>query len=204
MKIYETRVAPNPRRVRVFLAEKGLGSDIDYVQIDLQKGENLSAEFRQKNPMAKVPVLELDDGTWIAESVAICRYFEEIQPEPTLMGRNPLEKAQVEMWQRWLELYFLMPTGMCFQHTSGYFKDRMTPNKEWGEDCGKASAKFFKKLDAHLEGKQFILGDYFSIADITALCTVDFNKVNSLRIQPEHKNLQAWYERMNARPSAKA
>jgi glutathione S-transferase len=120
------------------------------------------------------------------------------------MGRNPQEKAQVEMWQRWLEFYFFMPTGMCFQHSSGYFKDRMNPIKAWGEECGKNVEKFFKRLDRHLEGKEFILGDYFSIADITALCTIDFNRVNNLRIGEDQPHLKAWYERINARPSAKA
>jgi glutathione S-transferase len=186
----------------MFLAEKGV--EMDYVQIDLQKGENLTPEFKQKNPMGKVPVLELDDGTCIAESMAICRYFEEIKPEPLLMGRTPVERAQVEMWQRWLEMYFLLPTGMCFQHSSGYFKDRMNPIKEWGDDCGKAAAQFFTRLDAHLAGKEFVLGDYFSVADITAFCTIDFNKIINVRILPEQTNLQAWYQRIKSRPSATA
>lgn len=202
MKIYEMRIAPNPRRVRIFLAEKGI--ELDFVELDLQKGENLTPEFRKKNPMGKVPVLELDDGACISETVAICRYFEELQPDAPLMGRTPQEKAEVEMWQRWIEFYFLMPTGMCFQHSSGYFKDRMTPIKEWGDECGKNTLKFFKRLNDHLEGKEFILGDYFSIADITAFCTIDFNKVNNFRISPDQPHLQAWYDRVKARPSSAA
>jgi glutathione S-transferase len=185
----------------MFLAEKGV--KVEFVQVDIQKGENLTPEFKAKNPMGKVPVLELDDGTCISETVAICRYFEELYPKHLLMGRTGVERAQTEMWQRWLEMYFLLPTGMCFQHTTGYFKDRMNPVKEWGEDCGKAAESFFTRLDNHLEDKEFILGDYFSIADITALCTIDFNKVNNIRISPEQKNLKAWYDRVSARPSAK-
>ncbi|MCP5161356.1 MAG: glutathione S-transferase family protein [Hahellaceae bacterium] len=202
MKIYEMKVAPNPRRVRMFLAEKGIA--MEYVQLDLGKGENLSPEFREKNPMAKVPVLELDDGTCISESMAICRYFEELQPEPALMGRTPLEKAQIEMWQRWIEFYFLMPTGMCFQHSSGYFKDRMTPVPEWGAVCRDNVVKFFERLNRHLEHHRYLVGDQFSIADITALCTVDFNKVNQLGILPEQTHLQRWYKEVSSRPSAKA
>lgn len=202
MKIYEMKVAPNPRRVRMFLAEKGIA--MEYVQLDLGKGENLSPEFREKNPMAKVPVLELDDGTYISESMAICRYFEELQPEPALMGHTPLEKAQIEMWQRWIEFYFLMPTGMCFQHCSGYFKDRMTPVPEWGEVCRDNVVKFFERLNRHLEHHRYLVGDQFSIADITALCTVDFNKVNQLGILPEQTHLQRWYNDVSSRPSAKA
>lgn len=203
MKIYEMKRAPNPRRVRIFLAEKGI-KDIEFVQVDLQKGENLSAEFKRKNPLGKVPVLELDDGRCINETVAICKYFEETHPEPALLGSNPFEKAQIEMWQRWVEFYFLMPTGMCFQHTSGYFKDRMNPIREWGEDCRKQVSQFMHFLNKHLETNIFLTGDRFSIADITALCTIDFNRVNEISIEDEHIHLKRWYEEISSRPSAKA
>ena len=134
MKIFETKTAPNPRRVRMFMAEKGLLDKAEFVEIDIQKGENLTPEFVARNPMKKVPVMELDDGTCVAETMAICRYFEESYPDaPKLLGETALEKTLIEQWLRWIELYFFMPTGMCFQHTSGYFKDRMNPIKEWGE-----------------------------------------------------------------------
>lgn len=204
MKIHETKMAPNPRRVRVFLHEKGVLDQIDFIELDLQKGENLTPEFKAMNPMGKVPVLELDDGTCISETVAICRYFDELNPEPALFGETPLEKAKIEQWVRWIELYFFMPTGMCFQHCSGYFKDRMNPIPEWGEDCRKQTERFFGFLDRHLEGQEFIVGDRFTIADINAMCTIDFNKVNKLGIKPEQKHLQAWYDRVSSRPSAKA
>lgn len=204
MKIYEMKVAPNPRRVRMFLAEKGLLDQVEFVELNLQKGENLTPEFSAMNPMKKVPVLELDDGRHIAETMAICRYFEETHPEPALLGRDPFEKAQIEQWLRWIELYFFMPTGMCFQHSSGYFKDRMTPIAEWGAECRKQAEGFFRFLDRHLEGREFIVGDSFSAADINALCTIDFNKVNSLRIDPEQAHLKAWYDRISSRPSARA
>ena len=205
MKIFETRTAPNPRRVRMFMAEKGLLDKAEFVEIDIQKGENLTPEFVARNPMKKVPVMELDDGTCIAETMAICRYFEEAYPDtPQLMGETAAEKAQVEQWLRWLEFYFFMPTGMCFQHTTGYFKDRMNPIKEWGEECGQGVEKFMHFLNKHLEGKDYICCDRFTAADINAFTTVAFARVVNVRIKPEHTNLQAWYDRIKARPSAQA
>ncbi len=202
MKIYEMKIAPNPRRVRMFLAEKGQLDQIDFVELDLQKGENLTPEFAARNPMKKVPVLELEDGTCISETMAICRYFEELHPEPALLGRDALEKARIEQWLRWIEFYFFMPTGMCFQHTSGYFDDRMNCIPEWGEECRKGVQKFFHFMNKHLEGREYLVGDQFSAADINALCTIDFNKVNRIGIEAEQTNLKAWYDRISARASA--
>lgn len=205
MKIHETRMAPNPRRVRMFMAEKGLLDQAEFIELDLQKGENLTPQFKALNPMKKVPVLELDDGSTICETMAICRYFEELHPDTTpLLGRNALEKAQVEQWLRWIEFYFFLPTGMCFQHTSGYFKDRMTPVPEWGEQCREGAQKFFHFLNKHLEGREFIVGDSLTAADINALTTIDFNKVIKLGIEPDQTHLQAWYDRISQRESAKA
>ncbi len=203
MKIFETRTAPNPRRVRMFMAEKGLLDEAEFVEIDLLKGENRSPEFAARNPMKKVPVMELDDGTCISETMAICRYFEEAYPDaPTLLGNTPVEKALVEQWLRWLDFYFFMPTGMCFQHTTGYFKDRMTPFPEWGAECGKGVQKFMHFLDKHLEGKEYLCLDRFTAADINAYVTLAFARVVQIRIEPEQKNLQAWYDRINQRASA--
>lgn len=205
MKMYETSTAPNPRRVRIFMAEKGLLDKVEFVQLDLQKGENLSAGFVARNPMKKVPVLELDDGTCISETMAICRYFEEQYPDTTpLLGTTPLEKAQIEQWLRWIEYYFFMPVGMCFQHTTGYFKDRMNPIKEWGEESGAQVARFMEFLDDHLQGHDYIYGDQFTAADINAMCAIDFARVVKIKITPEQSNLQAWYDRIRERPSAKA
>ncbi|MCK0163400.1 glutathione S-transferase family protein [Marinobacter sp. S6332] len=203
MKIFETKTAPNPRRVRMFMAEKGLLDKAEFIEIDLQKGENLTPEYVARNPMKKVPVMELDDGTCISETMAICRYFEENHPEaPTLLGDTPIEKALIEQWVRWVEFYFFMPTGMCFQHTSGYFKDRMNPIKEWGEDCGKSVGKFMAFLDKHLADKDYICCNRLTAADINAFTTVAFARVVNIRILPEHTNLQAWYDSIKARPSA--
>lgn len=202
MKIYETKTAPNPRRVRMFLAEKGI--DVDYVQVDIQKGENLSPQMRAKNPLGKIPILELDDGTCIAETDAICTYFEAIQPEPPLMGTTPIEKATISMWQRQVEFAFMMQVGMCFQHTTGYFKDRMTPVPEFGKEAGINAAKYLNILERRLGEKEFIAGNTFSIADITALCAMDFARVVKIRMTEEHVNLARWYEAVSNRASAKA
>lgn len=204
MKIYEQKIAPNARRVRMFLAEKGLLDSVEFVELDLQKGDNRRADFRDKNMFAKIPVLELDDGTCISESVAICRYFEALNPTPSLFGVEALEQAQVEMWQRRCEMYFLNMVGMAFQHTSGFFADRMTPNKEWGDDCAKNASKFMHMLDKHLADSEFVAGNTFSIADITALITIDFARVIKLRRGEGQQNLKRWYDLVSARPSAKA
>lgn len=205
MKIFETKTAPNPRRVRMFMSEKGLLDKAEFVEIDLQKGENLTPEYAARNPMKKVPVLELDDGTCISETMAICRYFEEAYPDtPSLLGDTPLEKAHVEQWLRWIEFSLSMPTGMCFQHTTGYFKDRMNPIKEWGEECRTMVEKFLHFLDKQLDGKQYICCDRFTAADINAFTSVAFGRVVDIRIKPEQTNLQAWYDRIKQRPSAQA
>ncbi|MBF7074097.1 glutathione S-transferase family protein [Glaciecola sp. MH2013] len=202
MKIYDTKTAPTPRRVRIFLAEKNIS--MEYVQVDLQKGENLSAEMREKNPIGKIPILELDDGSCIGESDAICTYFEALQPEPPLMGVTPLQKAQIAMWQRQVDLCLFMQVGMCFQHTTGYFKDRMTPVKDYGVEAGKNAAKYLSVLDRQLQDNEFVAGDTFSIADITTLCSIDFARVIDVRIAEKHSALQSWYDRIAARESAKA
>jgi len=202
MKIYDTKTAPTPRRVRIFLAEKGI--DVDYVQVDLAKGENLSPEMRAKNPIGKIPVLELDDGTCIGESDAICLYFEALQPEPPLLGVTPLEKGVIAMWQRQIEMCLFNQVGMCFQHTTGYFKDRMTPVPEFGKVSGINANKYLSVLDKRLAENEFMAGDKFSIADITALCAIDFGRVVDLRIGEDQVNLQRWYDQINSRPSIKA
>ncbi|MCF6193037.1 MAG: glutathione S-transferase family protein [Kangiellaceae bacterium] len=202
MKLLETKQAPNARRVRMFLAEKKI--TLDTVELDLKNGDNLTDEFKAKNPFAKVPVLELDDGSCISESVAICRYFEELHPEPALMGTSPLQKAQIEMWQRRAEFGFLMPVGMAFQHCSGFFKDRMTPRDDWGKDCIKSAYGYLKMLDEHLAEGEYLAGRQFSIADITMLTTLDFAKVIDIRLNEKHSNLQRWYELVSSRESAKA
>ena len=202
MKIYDTKTAPTPRRVRIFLAEKGI--EINYVQVDLAKGENLSSEMLAKNPIGKIPVLELDDGTCIGESDAICLYFESLYPQIPLMGETALEKATIAMWQRQIEMCLFVQIGMCFQHTSGYFKDRMTPVPEYGKEAGINAVKYLQLLEKRLADNEFMAGECYSIADITAFCAIDFAKVVNIRIGEDQLNLQRWYKQMNERHSAKA
>ena len=202
MKIYQTHMAPNPRRVRMFLAEKNI--EMDYQEVDIASGDNLTPEMRAKNPTTKVPFLELDDGTCIGETVAICRYFEEIKSENPLMGRTALEKAQVEMWQRRIEFHLLLPVSMCFVHTTGYFKDRMKPIAEWGDISGQNAVTYFEELNEHFSQSSYLVDDYFSIADITLLCSIDFARVVKIRINEEHTHLLDWYARVSSRSSASA
>lgn len=202
MKIYDSNVAPNPRRVRIFLAEKGI--KVPYEQVDLAKAQNRSPEFLKINPMGGVPVLELDDGTHIAESVAICRYFEETQPEPRLMGTDARDKALVEMWQRRMELNLLGMVAGSFRNTSEFFKGRIPQVPEYGEVCRQAAEKMYGFLDGVLADRQFVAGQRFTIADITALVAIDFAKLIKLRVAPEQKNLGRWYDAVSSRPSARA
>ncbi len=202
MKIYEFTMAPNPRRVRVFLAEKGI--KVPYEQVDIAAGKNRAPEFLKINPMGGLPVLELDDGTHIAESVAICRYFEELHPEPRLMGTDAKDKAVVEMWNRRMEFELLSNTAGAFRNTSAFFKGRIPQVPEYGEICKNAALKRLEWLDGELANRQFIAGNRFTIADITALIAVDFGRLTDIRIQANQKNLARWHETVSARPSAKA
>lgn len=202
MKIYDSATAPNPRRVRIFLAEKGV--EIPYEQVDIVKADNRGVEFRRKNPLGTLPVLELDDGTHIAESVAICRYFEELHPNPPLMGGDARDRALVEMWQRRMELEVFSPITQVFRNSHPFFAGRIPQVPEWGEVCRAAAVARMAWLDTVLAEREFIAGDRYTIADITALCGIDFGRVSKIRVQPEQTNLARWHAAVSARPSAKA
>jgi glutathione S-transferase len=202
MKIYEFTQAPNPRRVRVFLAEKGINVPLE--QVNIGTGDNRKPEFLKINPMGGLPVLELDDGTHIAESVAICRYFEETKPEPRLMGIDAKDKAVVEMWNRRMELEVLMMTASAFRNTSDFFKGRIPQVKEYGEICKGAAIKRMEWLDTVLADREFIAGPRYTIADITAMVGIDFGRTTGIKIQENQKNLARWHQAVSSRPSAKA
>ena len=202
MKLYDARTAPNPRRVRIFLAEKGIEVPIE--QVDIVSAQNRSPEFRTKNAMGTLPVLELDDGTTIAESVAICRYFEEIQPDPALMGTDAKDRAVVEMWQRRMELEVFVPVAQAFRNVHAFFKGRIPQVPEYGEVCRTHAQQRLAWLDEVLADRPFIAGERYTIADITALCGIDFGRVSDIRIHPEQVNLTRWHQAVSARPSAKA
>ncbi len=202
MKIYNSPTAPNPRRVRVFLAEKGV--QVPYEDVDIGKAVNRQPEFRKKNPMAGVPVLELDDGTCIAESVAICRYFEELHPEPNLFGVGAKERAQVDMWNRRMEFNLLQPIADSFRQRHEFFKGRIRQVPEYADIQRLNAEDSLKWLDGELANRKFIAGDRFTIADITAMIAVDFGRVSKIGIKPDQKNLARWHAEVSARPSAKA
>ena len=202
MKLYEYTQAPNPRRVRIFLAEKGI--TIPFEQVDIGKGQHRTPEFLKINPMGGLPVLELDDGTELAESVAICRYLEGLHPEPRLMGVDAKDIAVVEMWNRRMEFEILAMAAGSFRNTSEFFKGRIPQVPEYGAICKSAAIKRLEWLDTELSNRPYIAGDRYTIADITAMVGIDFGKTTAIRIQPEQKNLARWYESVSKRPSAKA
>ena len=202
MQLYDSAMAPNPRIVRVYLAEKGI--EVPKVQVDLAGAENRKPEYLAKNPMGGVPMLELDDGTYIAETIAICRYFEEQQPEPALFGTDAKDKAVVEMWRRRMELEVVVPIMQTFRNTHEFFKGRIPQVAEWGEVMREAATKRLEWLDSVLADREWIAGDRFTIADITAMVGIDFGRPSKIRIANDQKNLTRWHEAASSRPSAKA
>lgn len=203
MKLFDGGRAPNPRRVRIFLAEKGLA--VPLVPVDMGAMEHRGGDVAARNPLHRLPVLELDDGTVLCESVAICRYFEEIQPEPALFGRGALGKAQVEMWQRRLELNLLLPVGFAFRHIHPAMREWEVPQvPEWGEINKPKVLDFLVLLDAELALREFAAGDAFSIADITGLVAIDFMKPARIAVPEEFTNVIRWHRALAARPSAAA
>lgn len=203
MKIIDQPRAPNPRRVRIFLAEKGI--KVPFEQVDLAKMEHRSPEFTAMNPLQQVPVLVLDDGTTITESVAICRYFEELHPEPPLFGEDTMSRVMVEMWQRRMEIGLFFPIGAVFRHSHPAMAELEKPQvKEWAEINRPRVLKMLSFLDQELGQRRYIAGDKFTIADITALVAIDFMKPAKIERPAELKNIARWYEEVSSRPSAKA
>ena len=205
MKLYTYAGAPNPRRVHIFLAEKGI--EIPLQQVDIMKRANRTPEFIEKvNVMGGLPVLELDDGSHIAESIAICRYLEALNPEPPLFGATPKEQGVIDMWLRRVELNFMAPVGQVWIHGSPLTKG-VNPNQiaEAAEQGRKIVERYFGFLDRQLADREFLAGSVYSVADITALCTLDFAAaLNSLVHSPDLKNLTRWHQAVSARPSASA
>jgi glutathione S-transferase len=202
MKLYDGGRAPNPRRVRIFLAEKGMSVPIE--RIDLAALEHRSAEFTAINPLQRVPVLVLDDGTVITESIAICRYFEGLRPEPPMFGRGAVEEALVEMWNRRMELNFYQAVAAVFRHTNPAMKDYEAQVPEWGEKNRPRVLEFLGLLDRELKDRMFIAGDHFTIADITGLVAVDFMRPAKIVMPEEFINLRRWYTQIGERQSASA
>jgi glutathione S-transferase len=203
MKLYDGGRAPNPRRVRVYLAEKGITVPIE--PVDLGTLQHKTAEFARINPIQRVPVLVLDDGTVIAESIAICRYFEALHPEPPLFGQGAKELAQVEMWNRRIEHHFMGPVSHVFRNTHPAMKDLEVPQvPAWAEANKPRIAEFLHILDRELADRPFVTGDRFTVADITGFITVDFMKPARLTMPQDCANVRRWHAAVSARPSASA
>ena len=209
MKLYDFKMAPNPRRVRIFLAEKGV--EVETVQVDIPAGENLGAEFRAINPRCLLPTLVLDDGTVIDESMAICTYFEAEHPEPPLFGTDAKSKAAIASAERHMELDGMSAVADAFRNGNPAFANRSISGSEGVPavpglvERGQAAAqRFFERLDTTLGDSEFVAGDAYSVADITALCVVDFAKWIQIRAADEHANIKRWYGAVSSRPSASA
>jgi glutathione S-transferase len=210
MRLYDYKPAPSPRRVRIFLAEKGI--EVPTTQVDLAAGAQFEAEFSRINPLHTVPALELDDGTMICESMAICRHFEALQPDPPLFGGTAREQGLVEMWIRTIEYHGLMAVADILRNTSRHFADRGLTGAATGipqipalAERGRASlTRFFPLLESQLGQQAFLAGESYTVADITALVTVDFARWVKIEPPAECARLAAWYQRVSARPSSEA
>ncbi len=207
MKIYDWHIAPNPRRLHIYLAEKGITIPLVEVGGEDQK---LKPSYVAKYPHAMVPMLELDDGTCIGEAMAICRYLEELHPDPPLMGVDAKDKAIVEMWEKRANEEGMLAASELFRNTSPTFADRGLPGS--AEPIPQLPAlvvrskarmaRFYQKFDEQLALNEFVAGHRYTIADITTLCAIDFGKWTDLDIPQECKNLRRWYKAVSARPSA--
>jgi len=203
MKLYDGGRAPNPRRVRIYLAEKGLSVPLE--QIDLGALAQKSPAFTAITPVQRVPALQLDDGTIISESIAICRYFEALHPEPPMFGKGAKDEAIVEMWQRRVEFHLLAPISHVFRNSHPAMKEMEVPQvPAWAEANKPRIADFLALLDRELKGRPFVAGDRYTVADITALVSVDFLKPAKLAVPDDLVNLKRWHGEVSARPSAKA
>lgn len=203
MKLFDGGRAPNPRRVRIFLAEKGIS--VPLVAVDMGAMGHKAEEVTRRNPLQRLPVLELDDGTVLTETIAICRYFEELNPLPALFGTTALDKALIEMWQRRVELNLFMCVAHAFRHIHPAMKEWEIPQlPEWGEINKPKAVEFMAIFDRELASREFAAGDAYSVADITGLVTMDFLKPARVVVPDEFSNLRRWHAAISARPSAAA
>jgi glutathione S-transferase len=203
MKLYDGGRAPNPRRVRIFLAEKGISVPTE--QVDLGNLQQRTAAYAAINPLQRVPALVLDDGTVLTESLAICRYFEALQPDPPLFGKGALQSALIEMWNRRVEFHLYMPVSTVFQHLHPAMKAMVDPQvPDWGEANKPRIFDFLRFLDRELKSRPYVAGENFTVSDILAMVAVDFMKVSKLTVPDDLADLRRWYALVSARPSASA
>jgi len=203
MKLYDSRRAPNPRRARWVMAEKGI-EDIEVIDVDLFGGAHRTPEYLAKVGLPVVPILELDDGTAISESVAVCRYLDSVYPEPNLFGRDPLETAQIEMWTRRVEMMLATPLMLTVRHSHPALAALEKQVPEVAEFNRTAATKSLKLFERRLADHEFIATDRITIADILAATAIDFARMAKFSIPEEFPHLRRWYAEMMARPAAKA
>lgn len=205
MKLYQDPRAPNPRRVRMFLHEKGLLDRVELVEVSIASRANVAADHLSRHPLGLVPVLELDDGRCLRESVAIQRYLEELAPEPNLFGADAWERAVVEQWNRHAELELLYPVSQVFRNTHEFWKGRIEQAPDFAAIMRGVLGERLAWLDRELATRAYLAGPRFTVADITALCGLDFGKVSGIRIDPAtHPSLARWHQAVSSRPSARA
>ena len=203
MKLYDSNFAPNPRRVRIFLAEKGIAVPTE--RVDIARQEHKTPEYAAINPLQRMPSLVLDDGTIITESIAICRYFEMLRPEPPLFGVGSKDAAIVEMWNRRAEINFLASVAAVFRHTHPAMKELEVPQvPAWAEANRPRVSWFLEMLDRELATREFVAGDRYTVADITMQVAVDFMKPGRLSMPDGAANMKRWHTAVSARPSAGA
>ena len=203
MKLYNYSLAPNPRRVRIFAAEKNI--ELSLEDVDILAGQSRTPGFLAKNSSGGLPALELDDGSYLSESVAICRYLEGLHPEPNLLGRDLREQAEIERWNRRMELELFAAIGRTVQNTSSIFQGRFKQFPDYGEAQRAVVHQRLERMDRELNGQQFVAGGRFTIADITALVAIDIGgRLADIKIAPELTHLSRWHQAVSSRPSAKA
>ena len=194
--------APNPRRVRILLAEKGVS--VPMTDISIPTGELRSEAFLAVNPLGQVPALSLDDGEVLTETVSICRYFDALHPEPPMFGTDPIDSARICMWTRRVELRLGTPLSMIWQHTHPFTARFMQQHKEFGETNRPKLHEAMRFVDGHLDGREFLASDRFTMADIALLTIVDFAGFIGVPLPDDMPHLKAWHDRVSARPSAQA
>jgi glutathione S-transferase len=203
MKFYNS-VGPNPHVVRMFMAEKGI--TIPSQDVNLMAGENRQEEHLKRNPHGQMPCLELDNGSFLSEIIPICEYLEDKNPEPALIGSNAEEKAETRMWTRRIDLNICEPLANGFRFSQGLplFQSRMVTVPEAADGLKKIAQDRLNWLDRQMDGKEFVVGKRFTLADVLLYCFIDFGGQVGQPLNPEFKNIAVWFGRVKARPSAKA
>jgi len=200
MKLYTTQLSPNPRRVEIYLREKAIG-DIERVTVDLMAGEHRTPAFRRKNPLGLLPVLELDDGRVLTESVAICEYLEELHPSPPLIGTDSWQRACTREAVRIAELGVLASAMTAFQHTQPFFAERVAQSQEAAAWAQERFTTYLERIESLLDRRTWLAGDLFTVADITLVCAIDFGRLCGCDVPAPWPHIHRWLDAIRSRPS---